>query len=246
MNNILTLFFTVLPLVAAVHTAGASALRELDYFYNDNDSAVTWQVIPAHVICSSCSPIPKILYHPANVENMVVRVKASMPATYVDPVAGSNLNLSEVKQIVAELKTGQSLSLPKESSGDIKIKEEVKGCPASPVQPQALKQHTENMVTVHFGFDSFALEGAELNKLRDAAKKMSGEKIVVRGYTCDVGTKEHNNILAIKRALSVYEDLIKSGIDSRLVMLSGTGKCCYVGDSKDKENRRVEIITRQE
>ncbi|MBI3755255.1 MAG: OmpA family protein [Deltaproteobacteria bacterium] len=250
----LTVFFILFFVAAAAYAAD---LRETDYLYQDG--AITWQVEPSHVVCSGCFFPPEPLsYHPTDVGSLVVRVKASSPIVAVEPVGNNSdavgkaavvPNLEEVKQILAGLKTeGEPLknsepvpNLPKDS-----YSKELKGCSSSTAQTQVLEQSpSKTLATVYFAFGSYRLKEGEMQKIQNIVKEVKGKKVSVRGYTCDIGTKERNDILAIKRAGAVYEALLKNGITASLMTMSGEGKCCYAGSNKN-ENRRVEIITHAE
>jgi outer membrane protein OmpA-like peptidoglycan-associated protein len=63
----------------------------------------------------------------------------------------------------------------------------------------------------------------------------------VMGYTCDLGSKARNDVLAMKRAEAVAAYLRKSGLHA--LRVSGTGKCCYATKNLRKPylNRRVEV-----
>ena len=61
------------------------------------------------------------------------------------------------------------------------------------------------------------------------------------GYTCDLGSKAHNDVLAIKRAEAVAAYLRKAGLHA--IWVAGTGKCCYATKDPGKRylNRRAEV-----
>jgi peptidoglycan-associated lipoprotein len=100
--------------------------------------------------------------------------------------------------------------------------------------------------TVYFGFDSFAIEPAERNKLEKIASYMKDhpdEKILLAGHTDERGTVQYNLSLGDRRAQATRDYLIGLGIDSnRLHAISygeerpadkGTGEDSYA------KNRRV-------
>jgi len=96
----------------------------------------------------------------------------------------------------------------------------------------SLKVEAKVTETVYFDFDSFKLKPSEKAKLDGLSK---GLKYEITGYTCDIGPKDYNDRLALKRAESVKGYLGVSG------EVRGRGKRCYV-DLKDRsKNRRVEI-----
>ena len=95
--------------------------------------------------------------------------------------------------------------------------------------------------TVLFGFDSVRVEdGRNISLLATTLKTdPSVTAIRVKGFTCDIGTKEYNDRLAMRRAVSVGSLLGKAGL--QIDEVSGEGKCCYVPGER-KLSRRVEIL----
>ena len=85
-----------------------------------------------------------------------------------------------------------------------------------------------------------------LRKIADKIKQ-SGGKVIIEGYTDNVGSAEDNMILSQKRASSVKSFLVDScGIDSNLISTQAFGETNPVADNSTAEgrqkNRRVEII----
>jgi outer membrane protein OmpA-like peptidoglycan-associated protein len=68
-------------------------------------------------------------------------------------------------------------------------------------------------------------------------------KLSVKGYTCEIGSKQYNDKLAVRRAKAVARVLEEEGI--HLSEVSGEGKCCYVSKELSK-NRRSEVLVQQE
>jgi outer membrane protein OmpA-like peptidoglycan-associated protein len=124
---------------------------------------------------------------------------------------------------------------PKPQSKPLRI--DVRKIEPPPIQikpPSPLKFEPEAKVTekVYFDFDSFKLKPSEKAKLETLPR---GLRYEITGYTCDIGPKDYNDRLALKRAESVKGYLGVSG------EVRGKGKRCYV-DLKDRsKNRRVEI-----
>lgn len=70
---------------------------------------------------------------------------------------------------------------------------------------------------VHFGYDSYALEGAARNDIEANAKvlsEQSGMKIVLEGHCDERGTVEYNMALGAERARAVKSALIALGVPS--------------------------------
>ncbi len=100
-------------------------------------------------------------------------------------------------------------------------------------------------ITVLFGLDSSALSDAERARLSSFEQSLSSETkagdFFVTGYTCDLGSKARNDVLAIERAEAVESYLRKAGLHAMWV--TGTGKCCYATRDLGKRylNRRAEV-----
>lgn len=111
----------------------------------------------------------------------------------------------------------------------------------------SVKQDTsEASITVLFELDSSGLTDAAKAKLSSYAQGIAetkGKNIVVTGYTCDLGSKTHNDILARKRADAIAAYLKVAGVSPSRVL--GMGKCCYATQDPDKRsfNRRGEVTT---
>jgi outer membrane protein OmpA-like peptidoglycan-associated protein len=103
----------------------------------------------------------------------------------------------------------------------------------------------EARMTVLFGLDSSVLTDPEKARLSSFVESLGTEMKVgdlsVMGYTCDLGSKARNDVLAMKRAEAVAAYLRKSGLHA--LRVSGTGKCCYATKNLRKPylNRRVEV-----
>lgn len=78
------------------------------------------------------------------------------------------------------------------------------------------------------------------DSIKEIASYVSSiESIAVKGFTCDVGSKELNDKLALKRAEVVSEMLQKLGVSKEKISVEGLGKCCY--KLSPAQSRRVEI-----
>jgi len=114
------------------------------------------------------------------------------------------------------------------------------GSPQPPEISHAPSSRTSpGRTRVYFDLDSAVLKNPERNKI-DRAVPHGGRVDAVTGYTCDLGSQEHNDRLALKRAESVSSYL--KGKEVIPLQVEGKGKCCYVSEEREL-NRRVEIIT---
>ncbi len=101
-------------------------------------------------------------------------------------------------------------------------------------------------ITVLFGLDNSVVSDEERARFSSFVKSLGAEtkagNLFVTGYTCDLGNKAHNDLLAMKRAEAVEAYLRKTGLQAMWV--TGRGKCCYATQDPGKRylNRRVEVI----
>ena len=96
---------------------------------------------------------------------------------------------------------------------------------------------TNASLTAYFDLDSFSLRPEEKEKLQ-IAPSLFKDFVTVTGYTCDIGSKEHNRRLSLKRAEAVAAYLRLFGVAPREI--TGEGDNFPVSDIKEL-NRRVEI-----
>jgi outer membrane protein OmpA-like peptidoglycan-associated protein len=104
------------------------------------------------------------------------------------------------------------------------------------------------LANVFFEVDSWQLKKesvAELNKLSGLLENNTELKVEIGGYTDSTGSDEHNLSLSEKRALSVVDFLVKSGIRPERLSYKGYGNSSPVGDNITSEgrklNRRTEV-----
>lgn len=130
------------------------------------------------------------------------------------------------------------------------------GCPLPP-PPQpvveevvVVKEETIVIRDVHFEFDSAKLTAADKQRLNTIASRLKQEKasarLTVTGHTDSVGSDAYNQKLSDRRAHSVVEYLIESGVPrASFVGVHGAGESQPVADNKTPEgraqNRRTEI-----
>lgn len=139
------------------------------------------------------------------------------------------------------------------------VQVDANGCPPAPPPPPppavveevvVVKEETIVIRDVHFQFDSAKLTAADTAKLDTVATRLKqeapGAQLRVSGHTDSVGKDAYNQKLSEKRAHSVVEYLIKSGVPrSSFVSVTGAGESRPVADNKTAEgralNRRTEI-----
>lgn len=126
---------------------------------------------------------------------------------------------------------GSDPAKPSESPKETQVAET---SPALPVPKITLEK------TIHFAFDSSKVRDRQGVTLLAHTLKSDPALIGVRvvGFTCDLGSKTHNDRLALRRAEAVAEILGEEGF--RVVEIAGEGKCCYVPGER-QHSRRAEI-----
>lgn len=134
------------------------------------------------------------------------------------------------------------------------VQVDANGCPPEPVavveEVVVVKEETIVIRDVHFEFDSARLTDADKTKLDTIATRLKQEastaQLRVTGYTDSVGSDSYNQRLSEKRAHSVTDYLISSGVPrSSFVSVVGAGESQPVADNKTADgramNRRTEI-----
>jgi outer membrane protein OmpA-like peptidoglycan-associated protein len=101
---------------------------------------------------------------------------------------------------------------------------------------------------IFFEFDSYKLKPEsliELEKLTEFMNDNPGIQIRINGHTDDIGGPAYNLELSEKRAESVSDYLIKSGIDSKRIRYKGFGETVPVASNETEDgralNRRTEF-----
>ena len=129
------------------------------------------------------------------------------------------------------------------------------GCPppAPPVvapEPVVVQEETIVIRDVHFEFDSARLTPADKMQLDKVSTRLKSEapsaRLSVTGHTDSVGRDGYNQILSERRAQSVVNYLVETGVpQASFVAVKGAGESMPVGDNKTEDgramNRRVEI-----
>jgi len=106
-----------------------------------------------------------------------------------------------------------------------------------------------NMPDVLFDFNKYTLKPAA----RERLARVSGIvlaypdlKLQIEGHTDSIGSEEYNQTLSEKRAATVRDYLVSSGVSMNNVAAKGLGKTDPVADNRSaagrKLNRRVEMI----
>lgn len=132
------------------------------------------------------------------------------------------------------------------------VQVDANGCPPAPVveQPVVVKEEVIVIRDVHFMFNSAKLTAADKMRLDKVASRLKSEapgaRLSVTGHTDSVGSDAYNQKLSERRAYSVTDYLVESGVPrSSFVSVRGAGESQPVADNKTDDgrsmNRRVEI-----
>lgn len=106
------------------------------------------------------------------------------------------------------------------------------------------EEKVESLAVVYFHLNRDSMKGGEQAKLLSHANEFKmADKLTVKGYTCDLGSKGYNDRLALRRAEKVSRYLQSLGVSVAKVEVSGEGLCCYASRDRAK-NRRVEVLKR--
>ncbi len=116
----------------------------------------------------------------------------------------------------------------------------------------SLEQNDKGLVlriqNIHFMPNSPVILASEKKRLDSIAallKSAENRMLLVTGYTADVGTKESQQKLSVKRAKVIVDELVTRGLSPKRFMYQGRGGLDPVAANDTKEgralNRRVEI-----
>jgi len=124
----------------------------------------------------------------------------------------------------------------------------VEGTPKTPDRinaVQAIMSNSYGKAVIYFPANHYQLTDSEKDQinlflpyLKMAAR--DGHMALVKGFTCDLGSKDKNDLLAMERAKAVAGYLEQNGV--KIAGIKGEGKHGYISKIK-KLNRRVEVET---
>ena len=78
-----------------------------------------------------------------------------------------------------------------------------------------------------------------LDEIVDIMDLHPGLRIKVHGHTCDLGGREYNYRLSLRRAESVKRFLTKKGIEETLIVPRGFGEDEPIVDNYKEDNREI-------
>jgi OOP family OmpA-OmpF porin len=120
--------------------------------------------------------------------------------------------------------------------------------PAPTPAPKPVTEKVTLAADVFFDFDKAVLKPEGKAKLDDLVAKLKAvnlEVIIAIGHTDNIGTKEYNQKLSVRRAEAVKAYLVSKGIEPNRIYTEGKGLTQPIADNRTAEgrakNRRVEI-----
>lgn len=126
--------------------------------------------------------------------------------------------------------------------------------PVEPKKEEPAKVEEPLMVRarIHFDFNKANIKKEYIPLLKEVArilKENPNINLRIEGYTDDIGTKEYNQKLALRRAMAVKNFLVKEGINPERIQVVGFGKERYIAENTTPigrlTNRRAEFIVIQ-
>ena len=133
------------------------------------------------------------------------------------------------------------------------VQVDANGCPPAPAPVEEVVVQKEEVIVirdVHFEFDSARLTATDKERLNTIATRLKQEapsaRLTVTGHTDSVGSDTYNQKLSERRAHSVTDYLVESGVPrSSFVAVVGAGESQPVADNATADgramNRRTEI-----
>lgn len=118
------------------------------------------------------------------------------------------------------------------------------GCPIETVKKEVdyLKEAIQQgYVNVYFAFDSskpLQFSISSINYLANFIKKNPGTVVEIKGYADEIGPENYNILLSERRAKSVYEILLASGISPSSLSFKGYGEDTSV-DKNSQDARQL-------
>ena len=114
---------------------------------------------------------------------------------------------------------------------------------AQPPRPRSL------LVYFQEGSDTLTADSlAVFDQLKAEIKARSAPEVMVIGHTDRIGSLQANDALSLKRAQTVRDVLLASGLDEKLIEVAGRGEREPLVPTEDEvaeaRNRRVEISVR--
>jgi len=101
------------------------------------------------------------------------------------------------------------------------------------------------VTNVYFNFGGHHVQAVEQSKIKEVIKFLRNYPVFALklvGYADTVGDQERNVLLAERRNSAVIEELRKQGLPTSTIVSIASGEAHGVDETKNPENRRVEIV----
>ncbi len=159
---------------------------------------------------------------------MTEELTAAILARLDDAIASGELAV----QVVPATAGAASSDVTATDSASPTVAPEVESVDLAAVEFSAQEQSTEHsperrLEEIHFVFDSAELSPGAQRKTRRAAETILEEqpsKVRIQGFSDTMGTRDHNEALALERASSVAELLVAAGVPAEIVEVKGMGE----------------------
>src|ERR1039457_7071090 len=155
-------------------------------------------------------------------------------------------NCPPVPMLVAKLKPqSNSFSVKATVSPTTNIPNALPASPLSPaITPPVVHSANKPIATVYFIFDSAVLSGEGKAALKQTFEGSKLPVVVkVKGHTCRLGARKHNEVLSLQRAKAVKSYLGSVGV--KVAGIEGLGSSQPIG-GKLAVDRRAEVLIAEE
>lgn len=224
-------------------------IQSMKYVNQYSDAVRDLSDTEKYVLCATC-PSGAALARDMATPNIALRFGNTPDPTDADAVDEDDGNAHREPEQPPVI-SSQRQAEPKSPDRPLQQEPE-KTSPAPSIDPEprvekAAKEPTSEQCIdpIHFDFDRAEVKEPEVTKIRAAANTLrAGKDIEVHGYTCEIGTKEYNDRLALRRANAVAGILRDMGIIP--VVVDGVGECCYESEThRDPKDRRAEVVCKK-
>lgn len=172
--------------------------------------------------------------------------KAAEPSPAVQP---AEEKAAAGKAEPAEVKEEKVVEQPIKQEADANVKKESPARVETKDDAAEMAEGQGRLLTIYFDFDRFTIMDdmkPVLDKNAQRLKKKAGVKIQIQGHADERGTNEYNIALGERRAQSVKQYLVDSGVnEAKLSTISyGEEKPADPGQTEEAwaKNRRVEFV----
>lgn len=118
-----------------------------------------------------------------------------------------------------------------------------------PTPPEIIVKNPDFLFKVNYDYDKNDLRKEAITSCDNLLKYMQDNptvRVEVSGHTCDIGSKDYNQALSVRRAKAVANYIIERGVDANRIVVQGYNfeKPAIPNDNNEKnrsQNRRAEF-----